>query len=64
MVVPCGCEVANAYAPTSSSRLEALGWPTSAADTLTVIVHGCEDDGWAGQDTVPFSVLPPDPASG
>ena len=49
VVVPCRCDDAKAYVPTSSNRLVVPGDPMSATFTLIVIVQGCVADGWAGQ---------------
>src|SRR5947209_6141356 len=65
VVVPCWCDDANAYAPTSSSTLDREGPPTSAAFTRIVSVHGEPADGVRGQLSEPLSALPPvDPGSG
>src|SRR4051812_3235038 len=65
VVSPCSCELANPYVPTSSRRLAPLaGFPTSAAFTAMVSVHGELGEGVAGQDTLPASWEPPKPGSG
>ena len=58
VVTFCGCEAANAYEPTSSSRLFALGFPTSATLTCTVMTHGFDAEGEGGHTTVPVSGEP------
>src|SRR5438045_2754552 len=59
-----GWEAATPSVPPSASRLPAAGWPTSAAFTVTVTVHGLLGEGDAGQLTRPVSAVPPRPGSG